>query len=392
MIFSLALYPYILLPVRLSLRGRAASLLKISRLAGRTRLRLWSDVLRALSMKAIYVGAIIIAMECLSEFGAVSMLGIDTFTTAIYTAWASFYSLEIAARLGLILMLFIIPLNLLEQRLKRTQLSSEVTKATEQRGSKLSSLWIATVIFFALVIPLLQLVSWLMTPVFHEVLRYDADAMISLSLMTIALGVLCGVIVYGLSLLLTIILRFYRKYLCFHTPRKWLNLSLYGYAIPGNLLAIAFLGVGQYFIASYSMFAALGLLVAALCLKFFRTCLKKAEVGDEFIDNSMVKVGRLHHEKRPFKFLKIVYVPMLNPYLFYGFLFVVIEVMKELPLTMILRPMGVNTLSTKLFELTSEGEWVSAAPYAMALLVICCLFHVTVSQVMMKKVSKAGAQ
>lgn len=376
-VFALALYPYILIPLRLSLRGRSGNMLKCARLLGRSRARAWWDILRAAGQRAILMGMIVIAMECLSEFGAVSMLGVETFTTAIYTAWSSFYSLEIAARLGLMLLVFIVPLIGLEHVLtnrKRSELLQESSHSERSHPSLRALFFIAVTVVLSLGIPLFQLLLWL----FEQERDLWTGQLLSLFLMTCALALACGVFAVCLSFALTYISRFHQGTWLDVVNSKLKSFYFYGYALPGNLLAIAFLGVGAVLLGRYSYAGAIGLLVCALSFKFLRVSYKKCEVGNDLVTDDMVKSGLLWQEGKPSKFLRLIYLPMLKPYLGYGVLFMMIEVVKELPLTMILRPMGVNTLSTKLFELTSEGEWESAAPYALVLILLCICFHYVV--------------
>jgi iron(III) transport system permease protein len=371
LIFSLALYPYIFIPLRLSLKGRWKSLYKVGLLHGHSQIKIWWDIINGIGRMPILMGATIVGMECLSEFGGISLIGIDTFTTAIYTAWSSFFSLEMASRLGLLLLIFSIPLILFEALLNKKSNSILSTEQYDHTGSYIPYFFILIVIFMSLIIPCFQLLLWLL----NSSEFFNLDNIITLIGLTLLLAIFVAILSICIGILMVSIIRFKKTILPSSLLKKILPFFMYGYGLPGNLIAIAFLGIGQVFFPVYNVVNAMLMLTFALLFKFQRTAYKKLEVGDQSVSIEMENAGKLYSEKRSLKFLGLVYLPSLKPFYLYGALFIAIEVIKELPLVMILRPMGFNTLSTKIFELTSEGEWERATVYSIPLITLCLLSH-----------------
>ncbi len=371
LIFSLALYPYIFIPLRISLKGRWQSLYKVGILHGKSKLKIWWDILNGLGRMPVLMGATIVGMECLSEFGGISLIGIDTFTTAIYTSWSSFFSLEMASRLGLILLTFSIPLILFENILTRDRKTFTSDEQIDLKKGYLPYVIIMVSVFMSLIIPCFQLSLWF----FSGGVLFDIETMMTLVILTLLLAISVAFISICLALLMTSMIRFKKTIFSSLLLKKIIPFIMYGYGLPGNLIAIAVLGLGQFIFPVYTSMNAIIMLIFALIFKFQRTAYKKIEVGDSTVSLEMESAGQIYSEKRPFKFFFTVYLPSIRPFYLYGALFVAIEVIKELPLIMILRPMGFNTLSTKIYELTSEGEWERATVYSIPLIVLCLMSH-----------------
>jgi len=370
-IFSLALYPYVFLFVRLSLRGRWQMLYRSAIIMGKKPFWVWIDLLKGLSSKAILSGAVVICMESLSDFGGVSFIGLNTFTTAIYMAWSSFYSVEMAARLGLLLFVVIIPLVTLENRLSFSYDESD-QKREVFRSHFCALSFVLISLIFTIVLPGLQLGVWFFQG--HHSDHYQS--VLAHLGQTLGLSLFVAFAMSVLSLITIIILRKIKSV----KLKKMINYLFYGYAVPGNLIAIAFLALGSYFWSEYSLSWAIILLMGALCVKFMRSAIKQHELGDQSISDDIERSAHLFSENNSSKFFKSIYFPMMRPSLIYGFLLIFIEVVKELPLIMILRPAGFNTLSTKVYEYTSEGEWELACLYALPLVLTCVFFHVIVTK------------
>ena len=370
LIFTFALYPYVFLLVRVSLRGKWVQLYRSSLIMGVNPVKSWVMILKSLSIPAMSAGAIVIGMEALSEFGGTSFIGINTFTTAIYTSWSSFYSVEMASRLGLILVALIVPLIALENK-AQVLLDDGVNNINKASSSLFSLIVIGITLLFTLVLPFSQMLYWIGTSEYG----YEYKEVFILLGKTILMATIVTLLINLISYTKTVLLRRYNNI----KLSNFLNYMFYGYAIPGNLIAIAFLGLGSFLWTNYSPKWAFSLMICALIVKFIRSSMKQMELGNQKISNEIEKTAILFSEEDSKKFHKSVYMPLMLPSIFYGTLLVGIEVVKELPLIMILRPSGYDTLSTKVYEFTSEGEWELACMYALPLVLTCIIFHIIIS-------------
>lgn len=380
-IFSLALYPYIMIPLRLSIKDRWSSFFHTASLLGRHPALIWLDVFRAYGKRALIIGAVIVAMESISEFGGVSVIGVDTFTVAIYTSVTSFFSVEMAARLGFFLILFATIFLFIDSKIKEQYFTTleEQSHLPAPRlpliHKVLGHLVIALILLFSIILPLTQLCIW----AFSGSEFIDIIKIVKLTGFSLLLGVIGAFIVVGSSLGMNFITRFNQRKNIQFLKKYFAPFSLMGYAVPGNLAAVGILFLGVLiFPAGISYEFGFLLLIFGLCFKYMRTAFKQIELGHNTVATQMENTAYLLNNKDRLDFSNKVLLPLMNPYILYSFLFVMIEIIKEMPLTLLLRPMGLNTLATKIFELTSEGEWEQSALFTLPILILCIIIHISV--------------
>jgi iron(III) transport system permease protein len=380
-IFSLALFPYIMIPLRLSIKDRWSSFFHTASLLGRHPVLIWVDIFRAYGKRAIIIGAVIVAMESISDFGGVSVIGVDTFTTAIYTSVTSFFSVEMAARLGFFLILFATIFLFIDSKIKEqyfTTLEEQSHLPTPRlplAHKIIGHLVIAIILLFSIILPLVQLCVWAMNG--SEFL--DISKILKLTGFSLLLGVIGALIVVGFSLGMNFISRFNQRKNIQILKKFLMPFSLMGYAVPGNLAAVGILFIGVWiFPEGISYEFGFLLLIFGLCFRYMRTAFKQIELGHSTVADQMENTAYLLNNKDRLDFSNKVLLPLMNPYILYSFLFVMVEIIKEMPLTLLLRPMGLNTLATKIFELTSEGEWEQSALFTLPILLLCIVIHTSV--------------
>ncbi len=165
LVFGLCLYPYVYLLVRSSARNIGASLLESAQLFG-TRHFFWTLIVPLLR-PAFVLGICLSVMETLADFGAASILGLDTLTTSVYKTWYSLFNLTAAAQLSSLLVLAVLLLIWMEAK-ARTKLRHGVQGSLPRLTASASEaaliwMWYVPLLFFALMLPLLQLLSWTWT-------------------------------------------------------------------------------------------------------------------------------------------------------------------------------------------------------------------------------------
>lgn len=367
-VFSLGLFPYILMPVRLVLRKVDYRLFQTSLSLGQSEYTFIRKILLPISIVPLFAGCTIVGMEVMADFGAVSVFNFDTFTTSIYMAWSSLFSLGSATRLSLLLLIFSLILFFLESNVSKRQVpllksqSNEMLFKLGLKGKLLSLSFILLVIFFSLVLPLIQLIIWAREAWGKEVL----DNYVGLIQNTLGLAVEVGLIVSVVSLSM---IYFERNKL----REKWLpflrSFFLVGYALPGNIVAVGIFLLFKNVMGTSPMGMGLLLVVIGLSYRFLsvghRTISPTARLMNPGLENASRSLG-----KRSPTFIRKIWLPFLKGNTIYAFLFVFVEVAKEMPLTLMLRPMGHDTLSTKIYELTSEGEWERASLGALFLVLL----------------------
>lgn len=317
---------------------------------------------------AIVAGMTLAMMETLADFGAVSIFGFDTFTTAIYRTWFGLFNLTSAVQLASILMLFILVLILIE-RASRSEGSSESEKRPTSHRILLTGMpaFFASavqlmLVLFAVVMPVTQLIVW----VWPNGLAIVSGGMPVLIGNTLLLG-------FGGALLVVLggIMLLAATHKLRQKAHVWAEIAALGYAIPGTVLAVAimlaFIRVDQWLGSAIA--GGLLALLLAYVIRFLRVAWGPLESVAGRIRPEYTEVARSLGVERWYTLLRIN-VPLLWPGLVTAFLLAVVEIAKEMPATLMLRPFGWDTLAVRIYELTSEGQWQLAAVPALVLVII----------------------
>ena len=377
LVMSLVLYPYVYMLARTAFLRQGQQQMEAARIAGMGPWQAFFRVALPMARPAIAIGTALALMEALADFGAVSVFNYETFTTAIYSAWFGFFSLEAAAQLASLLLLFI-ALALFAERATRGRArfyqrgeGRDVQRVRLQgwRGWGATA-YALTVLSLAFAIPMVQLLIWAAGEVASGVDRRYLD----LVWRTVSLGAMAAFITVALALLLAYARRVQSDWMTRHA----VAMSTLGYAIPGSVLAVSIMMVfawvdntliGMFDLGSGQVLG--GSLIALLCayvIRFMAVAFGAVDTALEQVRPSMADAAR-SLGAGPWRVIARVYVPMLRPGLLAGVLLVGVDVMKEMPATLLLRPFGWDTLAVRIFELTAEGEWQRAALPAVTLVI-----------------------
>jgi iron(III) transport system permease protein len=380
-VMILALYPYVYMFARSAFMTQGKSSMEAARTLGLTPTGTFFRVCLPMARPWIAGGLMLVIMETLADFGAVSIFNFDTFTTAIYKAWFGFFSITAAAQLSSILVfivfLFIILEQLSRRRMRYTQgggLGLETSRIKLVGGSNWAAfLFSLSVLLAAFVLPFIQLLSWTVE-VFHLEFgsRYFWLVGKTLFLASIAALVICSV---------AIVLAYAKRRHRDHYTSGLTRMATLGYALPGTILAVGiFIPVARldrvivHWLNSYFGYEAstflqgtLIIMFTAYLVRFIITGFNPIDSATQRITPSIDEASRLMGVKG-FSLLRRIHIPMLRNGLLTALILVFVEVMKEMPITLMTRPFGWDTLAVKIFELTSEGEWERSALPALALL------------------------
>ena len=380
LVMSLALYPYVYLLARNAFRTQGKRALEAAESLGCTPVEGFFRVVLPMARPWIAGGATLVMMEALADFGAVSIFNYDTFTTAIYKTWFGFFSLPAAAQLSSLLVAMVFLLVAMEQRLRKRMRFAQSRLAPQAERVQLtgSRRWLATsycsvILSIAFLLPAIQLFIWSLE-VFHE--EFDSRYL-SLLGHSLLLGLIAAVIIATVSLLLAYAGRRHNDRL----THSLIRTATLGYALPGTVLAVGIViplaWLDNLIIElAHSWFGVeiSQLLQGTLLIMLVAYTIRFMAAGYKSIDSSMHRVTNNIDEAsrlmglRGIKLLSRVHLPMLRGGIFTALTLAFVDVMKEMPITLMTRPFGWDTLAVKIFELTSEGEWQRAALPALALL------------------------
>lgn len=369
LMMALVLYPYVFLITRASFLKQSGGILETSRILGKSPWETFLRVALPLARPAVVAGVLLVLMEVLNEYGAVRYFGVATFTTGIFRAWFSLGDAPAAIRLSGCLLLLVFLLILLERvqrgRARYGDHSGKYRPVVpfQLRGwagwGALAACALPVILGF--VLPVLQLASWAVQvapeALDRRFLLLSANSFgvaVAAALATVLVALL---IVYSVRLFPTPLLRLSAR-----------TASL-GYSIPGAVIAV---GVLVPFIwldrrlaglleattgASVGLLltGTLAALVFAYVVRFLAVALNPVDSGFERICGNLDETSRSLGAP-PFKTLLRVNLPLLKGILLVAGLLVFVDVLKELPLTLILRPFDFDTLATRTFQLAMDEE------------------------------------
>ncbi|MCZ8129782.1 MAG: iron ABC transporter permease [Steroidobacteraceae bacterium] len=377
LVMGLALYPYVYLLARGAFATQGRRALEVAQSLGLSPRQAFLRVQLPLARPWIAGGIALVAMETLADFGTVAVFNYDTFTTAIYRAWSGLYSLEAALQLAGLLVVLVAGALVVEQRARAAQrhtaLGGPAADRRRLRGwrAALATAAPATVLTVALVLPLIALVSWSAR---HAARDLDADYF-DAAWRSLLLGLMAAALVCALALALAYAVRARPG----AATRALARLATLGYALPGAVLAVgvfvpvatlnnAFEAVGARLGADWPFYlqGTFVVLLMAYAARFLA-------VGHAPVEANLGRVTRALDDSARLlgasglSLVARVHLPLLRAGLLTAAALVFVDVMKEMPITLMTRPFGWDTLAVRVFELTSEGEWTRAALPALAI-------------------------
>lgn len=379
---SLVLYPYVYLLARAAFLEQSTCVLEVSRSLGNGPWRTFFKVALPLARPAIIAGLSLVLMETLADYGTVQYFGVDTFTTGIFRTWFGLDDVSAAAQLASLLMLFVFALILLERWSRRkaryhanSNRHGELPRyPLTGMGRYAAILACALPLLFGFLLPSGQLLVWAAQTA-DKMLDADFFGLIANTLLLAGITAL-------LALLLALFIAYGKRLHPVWPVRIAVRLAALGYAVPGTVIAVGIIiplaaldnQLDAWLRASFGMSSGLllsGTLVAlifAYLVRFLAVSIQTVEAGLDKVKPSMEEAARsLGH--RPGEILRSIHIPILRGSLLTAVLLVFVDVMKELPATLILRPFNFNTLAVRAYELASDERLADAASAALAIVV-----------------------
>lgn len=375
-ILSLVLYPYVFLTSKIAFSLSSSSFIEASKSLRTGSWKTFFKVALPLARPAIVGGLFLVLMEILNDYGAVKYFGINTLTTGIFRMWFSYDDIDAAIRLSSILLLSVLFLLYIEKKQRgkkkyHTNMKNPPLIKKQLKGGK-AALAFAVVFLpflFGFLVPVSQLIGWA-TVTFDKVV--DAD-FFQIVLNSFGLGAASAILCALVAVFLIYSSRINKSPIS-----TWLNkISGIGYAIPGAVIAIGVLSItlllNQLFSnfndAFYIASGGVGLLIYAYIVRFLAVSMNTVEGGFEKISNKMDESSTALG-KSSFQTLFRIHMPLLKRTILAAMILTFVDTLKELPLTLILRPFNFDTLATKAFEYAGDEMVAHAsAPSLMIILI-----------------------
>ena len=368
---SFSLFGYVYVLTRASFYHQSHNLIEVSKNLGFSAKESFFKIILPSARPAIVAGLSLVAMECLADFGTVSFFNVSTFTTGIYNSWLSYDDLNTANQLSFILLLIILVLFFVENFSRGGAKYHQPSRGFKRipkidlQGKKtiLPILFCSLLFFFSFIFPTSQMAYWT-----FKFPKYFQDINLwSLNLNTLILVVIASFVLVFFSFLINYGNRVSKSkfldYLSFF--------SISGYAIPGIILAVAFISFFSWisdlltlnfgFLSIKKIFigSILGL-VLAYFIRFYSLAFNGIKSNylkiNQSIDESSYLLG--YSKLRTFR---KIHLPYLKNSVFLVSILIAIEIIKELPITLILRPFNFDTFATKAYAYASQDLLEAAA-------------------------------
>lgn len=366
LVLSLAFYPYVYLLARQAFLSQGRRAIEAGQMLGLSRGRVFFRLALPQALPWVIGGLLLATMETLADFGAVSVFNVDTFTTAIYKAWFGFFSLTTAAQLAALLIGVIFIVVLFEQywqgRRGKALSQGSNRRLEASTASKVAMTGLCTTVFLiAFLVPFLQLIYW-------TAMNYQQDfdeRYIGFVTNSLLIASMTTLFIACLAIIIAWIKRQYPD----KSTQLMTTFANLGYVVPGTVLAvgvfipIAWLDnqlIGFGITSQQVLSGSVIVMLLALSTRFMTVSFQPVDRQLQRLTVNQEAAAKLLSDSAWQRWRQVV-LPVLSPGVLTALLMGFVEVMKEMPITLMTRRQGWDTLAVRVFEMTSEGMWGRAA-------------------------------
>tara|TARA_Y100000766_G_scaffold269168_1_gene265913 strand:- start:1276 stop:2940 length:1665 start_codon:yes stop_codon:yes gene_type:complete len=397
LILSFALYPYVYIAARVGFSEISGTYIENSRLLGRGLFRSMFSVGLPLARPAIVGGLLLAVLEVMNEYGAMTYYGIETLTTGIFVSWTDLGDKDSAVRLAAVAMVFVLLLIAIERLLRgrakfhaHRSSSNNLSGPTRTNAGAVMAFLFCFILFtVSFALPVINLCidtlhGWEKSKLTDLIQGPLIDSFIVSSIGCLGIVITALVISYAARLFPTIFMKSITK------------LCMLGYAVPGAVVAISILvyfsGMGSFlseflgFGSLTSLFFTLtpaGLIIAYF-VRFMTPALAPIEAGMIRINASMDEASSMLGRSSWGSFFN-VHLPLLRFPLFGAMIVLFVDILKELPLTLVLRPPNIETLATTSYGLIQKEERIADGSFPALILVLTGTLAVLALHILIRK-------
>lgn len=396
-VLSISLFPYVYVSARAFFLNQANNLLEASKMLGVGERKTFFRLMLPLARPAIVAGLVLVLMEVLNDYGAATYYGVNTFTTGIFRSWFSLGEPQTAVYLSALLILIIFALILFEKwQVRKVKFTTSKTNNTHILRKKPKGV-MRLVIFSAVsmpvllgfIIPLAQLSYW---AVITASTVFDMK-FVMISLQSFAIAIVSAIITVFFALLLI----YFSKWSAIGAIKSISRIGVLGYAIPGAVIAIGIMiptlaldkwlinilgnfGIDSGLIINGTLIA----LLYAYAVRFLAVAYNPIDSTALKVDNSIPDSSKVLGVGNLKTFFKIEF-PLIKTGVFSAVILVFIDVMKELPLTLILKPYRIDTLAVKAFEYASDEMVMEASIPSLFIIFTAMIPVIFLNKLLIKK-------
>ena len=369
-LLGLALYPYVYTALRVSFSLIGSSYIDVAKNLGLSDVKMFFKVVLPLSKPALFSGLFLVVMEVLNEYGAVKYFGVNTYTAGIFRAWFSMGSENTAIQLACLLILLVGFILILE-RMTQKQSKFYYQTNTKQKPLTMPKLSTLVAIYMSCSVPfilgfLIPLI-YILNNSIQQFMVVDFSRLFALSFNSIKVSFIASVFI----ILIALFFLYVEKISKLKLNTIITNITSLGYVIPGAVIGLAV-------ILLFTQFPLFNnhLLVGSFFVLIYAYVFRFLAVGKSPIKSSLDKQPKAFEDTSKvlgvssFKALRTIHLPLNKMALVIAFIVTFIDLLKELPITLILRPFNFDTLATQTYEFAVEEMLKASSIYSLMIIVI----------------------
>lgn len=380
-VLSCSLFPYVYASTRAVFLSFPKSIKESTQLLGASNRRYFFSVALPLASPAIIGGLFLVFMEVLNDYGAAKYYGINTFTTGIFRTWTALEDLQSAIYLSALLVVMVFAINAFvawrrrkksyELKIDQSQQNASTRKALKGKKGWLYGFILSIPILFGFILPVVQLMYWAILT-FSEM--FNAELFwIALQSIGVALSGAFFIVITSIALI------YFTKWNHLKSLRFFKKMVTIGYVLPGAIIGIGIIRSSQSIIDFFSdafglkigflFYGSSFILVYAYIFRFLAVAFNPMEANSLKIGKNLGEASQLLGINKLKTLLKVE-LPLLRNVIISAFVLVFIDILKELPLTLILKPYNLNTLAVTAYAYADDERVAEAALPALVLIFI----------------------
>ena len=382
---ALSLFPYVYATARISFGLIANSYLNLSQSLALSKFSNFFKIILPLSVSGIFAGTLLVIMEVLNEYGAVKYFGIKTFSVGVFKYWFSMSDKSSAIVLSFILFVSVIFLVILSSFIKnKHQKIKQHSKTTPlyynlKKKSFLKKILIYILLAFPITFGLIIPLSFILKNVIINFNNYDWNELLNVFTNTLSLTLVSSLIITIISFFILSVKRYNNSI----SLKIVTNFLCSGYAIPGAVIGLSVMLIFQQSSLNLNfLMGTITILIYAYVFRFIAVSIFPLESNYKQLPLRFDELGKSLNLSSREIFTKIN-LPLSMKAIIYSFLLVFIDVFKELPLTLILRPFNFETLATQAYQYANEEMLAYSSVYSMCIIVVCS-FLIIISKIFLK--------
>ena len=369
-LLGLALYPYVYTALRVSFSLIGSSYIDVAKNLGLSDVKMFFKVVLPLSKPALFSGLFLVVMEVLNEYGAVKYFGVNTYTAGIFRAWFSMGSENTAIQLACLLIILVGFILILE-RITQKQSKFYYQTNTKQKPLTMPKLPTRVAIYMSCSVPfflgfLIPLI-YILNNSIQQFIMVDFSRLFALSFNSIKVSFIASVFI----ILIVLFFLYVEKISKLKLNTIITNITSLGYVIPGAVIGLAVILLFTQFLLFNNH-----LLVGSFFVLIYAYVFRFLAVGKSPIKSSLDKQPKAFEDTSKvlgvssFKALRTIHLPLNKMALVIAFIVTFIDLLKELPITLILRPFNFDTLATQTYEFAVEEMLKASSIYSLMIIVI----------------------